>query len=215
MRSLKLDSRCADRADVDTEAPSEHDPSALPPLPELPPEAEAAMAALLAEQRRVRADEDARRRARRQLWLTHHWSDEYDRCAVVAGRHVCRRCLALYPLAFLVAALVATGVVDWPAALDPWLVWVLCIPATVEYLAEKLAGVAYDARRQVVVTLAVAVALGRGLALEFDDRWSPTFWGPVVVFGSIWFLAAASAARRSLFEAALEASRRDAERELR
>ena len=88
----------------------------------------------------------------------------------------------------------------------------LCVPATVEFLAEKLAGVAYDARRQTIVTLAVAVALGRGLALELDGRWSPTFWGPVIVFGTIWFLAAASAARRSLFEAALEASRRDAER---
>ena len=169
------------------------------------------MAALVARQRRARAAEDARATARRRLWLTHHWPDEYDRCAVVAGRHVCRRCLALYPLAFAVLAVLASGVVAWPAALDPWLVWVLCIPATVEFLAEKLGGVAYDARRQVVVTMAVAVALGRGRALELDERWSPTFWGPVAVFGSIWFLAAASAARRALFEAALEASRRDAE----
>ena len=170
------------------------------------------MAALLTEQRRVRAEEDARHDARRHLWLTHHWLDEYHRCAVVAGRHVCRRCLALYPLALAVVAVLASGIVAWPAALDPWLVWVLCVPATVEFLAEKLAGVAYDARRQTIVTLAVAVALGRGLALELDGRWSPTFWGPVIVFGTIWFLAAASAARRSLFEAALEASRRDAER---
>lgn len=212
LRVLKLGRRCADRAVVTIEAPDENDPTAFPALP---PEAEAAMAALLAEQRRARAEEDARRRARRNLWLTHHWPDEYDRCAVVARRHVCRRCLALYPLALLVAAAVATGIVDWPTALDPWLVWVLCIPATIEFLAEKLVGVAYDARRQVVVTLAVAVALGRGLALELDERWSPTFWGPVVVFGSIWFLAAASAARRSLFEAALEASLRDAEQEHR
>lgn len=195
---------------MSTDAEHDHQPSAVA---ELPPEAEARLAALLVEQRTARADDEAQRVARRRLWLTHHWPDEYDRCAVVAGRHVCRRCLALYPVALVITALVASGVVVWPTALDPWLVWVLCIPATVEFLAEKLAGVAHDARRQVVVTLAVAVALGRGLALEFDDRWSPVFWGPVIVFGSIWFLAAASAARARLFEAALQQSLRDAERD--
>lgn len=168
------------------------------------------MEALLADQRRIRAGEDARRVARRRLWLSHHWPDEYDRCTTVAGRPVCRRCLALYPVALAVMTVLAAGVVAWPDALDPWLVWVLCLPATAEFLAEKLTGAAHDPRRQVIVTVAVAVALGRGLALEIDTRWSPTFWGPVVVFGSIWFLAAASAARRAMFEGALEASLRDA-----
>lgn len=26
------------------------------------------------------------------LWLSHHWPGEYDRCAMVARRHICRRC---------------------------------------------------------------------------------------------------------------------------
>ena len=37
------------------------------------------------------------------MWLSHHWPSDYDRCAVVAGRHVCRRCLVLYPLALVAA----------------------------------------------------------------------------------------------------------------
>ena len=31
------------------------------------------------------------------LWLTHHHDDQLDRCAVVAGHHVCRRCLWFWP----------------------------------------------------------------------------------------------------------------------
>ena len=38
------------------------------------------------------------------MWLSHHWPPDYDRCAVVAGLHVCRRCLVLYPLARVVDA---------------------------------------------------------------------------------------------------------------
>ena len=43
------------------------------------------------------------------MWLSHHWPSGYDRCTVIAGRHVCRRCLVLYPVA-LVAG-VAAGLV--------------------------------------------------------------------------------------------------------
>ena len=57
-------------------------------------------------------------------------------------------------------------------------------------MAEKLPGTPYSARRQIVVTALVALAIGRGLAYEIDDRWSWNFWGPVLVFGSTWFAAA-------------------------
>ena len=43
-----------------------------------------------------------RRQGLTPLWLSHHDPGAYDRCVVVAGRHVCRRCLVLYPLAFVV-----------------------------------------------------------------------------------------------------------------
>ena len=39
----------------------------------------------------------------RAMWHAHHWPDEYDRCTMIGGRPVCRRCLTLYPLAVVVA----------------------------------------------------------------------------------------------------------------
>ena len=60
-----------------------------------------------------------------------------------------------------------------------------------------------------MVTALVALAFGRGLAIEIDDRWSWAFWGPVLVFCSIWFAAALHRAQRTMFEQALEASLAD------
>ena len=173
---------------------------------ELPPEAEAKLRALQAKQAARRAAEAADRKARRSLWLTHHWPDEYHRCAVVGGRHVCRRCLTLYPIAIVVAAAGLAGFAPWPDRIDVWMIWLLCIPATVEFLAEKLANVAYHPRRQVIVTALVGLALGRGLSYEIDDRWSWEFWGPVLVFCTIWFVAAVARAQREYFVQALEHS---------
>lgn len=173
---------------------------------ELPPEAEAKLRALQAKQSERRAAEAADRRARRGLWLTHHWPDEYDRCAVVGGRHVCRRCLTLYPIAIAVAIAGLAGFAPWPESIDVWMIWLLCIPATIEFLAEKLLDVLYNPRRQIAVTALVGLALGRGLSYEIDDRWSWEFWGPVLVFCTIWFVAAAVKAQRHYFSNALEHS---------
>ena len=175
-------------------------------IPELPPEAEAELQALMAQQRTRREAEDQARAARKNLWLTHHWPGEYERCAVVGRRHVCRRCLVLYPIALAVAIASLGGLPPWPERLDVWFIWLLCVPATLDFLAEKLLTVPYSPRRQVVVTALVAVAFGRGLAHEIDDRWSGLFWGPVLVFGGIWFAAALFRAQRTTFEQALEAS---------
>lgn len=126
---------------------------------------------------------------------------------MVGETHVCRRCLTLYPIAFVVLALSFAGLSPWPSALDSVMIWVLCIPATVEFVAEKLWGVLYNGRRQILVTALVALALGRGFAHELDERWSLDFWGPVAVFGTIWFLAAVYRARNNMFEQALAGSR--------
>ena len=48
------------------------------------------------------------------MYLSHHWPSDYDRCAVVGGMHICRRCLVLYPVA-LVAGLVV-GIGSWTPA---------------------------------------------------------------------------------------------------
>ena len=172
----------------------------------LPPEAEAELQALIAAQEARRDEEAATARATHTLWLSHHWPDEYERCAVIGRRHVCRRCLVLYPLA--IAAMIASlaGFQPWPERLDAWFIWLLCIPATLDFLAEKLRDVPYDPRRQVVVTALTAVALGRGLAHELDDRWSWLFWGPVLVYGGIWFAAAVVKMQRTMFAEALEQS---------
>ncbi len=140
---------------------------------------------------------DAEDEARRVLWRTHHWPDQYERCAVVAGHRVCRRCLVLYPLALVVAALSAAGIAPWPAHLDTWFVWASAVPATVEFVAEQLGAVAHRPRRQVAVTAVLALGVGRGFAHELAGRWSPVFWGPVAVGCTIWFVAALIGRRRA------------------
>lgn len=128
-------------------------------------------------------------RARREMWLAHHWPDHYERCAVIAGRHVCRRCLVLYPLTIAVAVAAVAGVLLWPRRFDPELTWLLSIPGTLEYVAEQLGLLRYRARRQMIATALTAIPLGRGLSYEFEHRWSWYFWGPLLVFGTIWFTA--------------------------
>ncbi len=143
------------------------------------------------------AAKERNRQAAGRLWLAHHWPDRYhERCVVVAGRPVCRRCAALYPLALLVALAATAGLAPWPPALDPWPIWLLSIPATVAYGAEAVGLIAYRPRWQVGTTLVAAVAFGRGLGYELTDRWHPWFWGPLVVFGSLWFWATVYGAAR-------------------
>ena len=82
------------------------------------------------------------------------------------------------------------GAPPWPEALDLWLIWGLCIPATLEFMAEQLHIIEHSARRQTIATLMLAPAFGRGMAHELDDSWSWEFWGPVLVFCTVWFIAA-------------------------
>lgn len=128
-------------------------------------------------------------KARSQMWHAHHWPDEYHRCTAIAGRPVCRRCLILYPVAIAVGLAAVLGFSLWPAAADPWLIWVLCLPATVDFVLEQTGTVAYSARRQIVTTALLAPALGRGFGYELSQTWSWEFWGPVTTFCTIWFLA--------------------------
>jgi len=128
-------------------------------------------------------------RARRDMWLAHHWPDQYERCFMVVGRHVCRRCLVLYPLTLAVAFAAVGGFLLWPRSLDPELIWLLSIPGTIEYAADQLGVFRYNARRQIAATALTAIPLGRGMSYEFDHRWSWYFWGPLLVFGSVWFAA--------------------------
>lgn len=143
------------------------------------------------------AARETERLAGRNLWLAHHRPEHYgERCVVVSGRPVCRRCLALYPMSFLVAFAAAAGLAPWPASLDPWPIWLLSVPATVAYGAEALGLIAYRPRWQVATTLMAAFAFGRALGYELLDRWHPWFWGPLALFGALWFWATVFAAGR-------------------
>ena len=73
------------------------------------------------------------------------------------------------------------------------MVWILPIPATVDFVLGELSQLKYSPRRQVITTAIMAFAVGRGLHAELIERWSTTFWGPVLVFGSIWFATAVQA----------------------
>ncbi len=146
------------------------------------------------------AAEAADRKARRNMWLAHHWPDHYEeRCVMVGSTPVCRRCASLYPLGLLVAAASAAGFAPWPHAWDPWPIWLLSIPGTVAYVGEATGLFGYNVRWQVATTLLAAMAFGRGLGYELVERWSSQFWGPIAVFGGIWYLATifGNARRRS------------------
>ncbi|MGI9606064.1 MAG: hypothetical protein ACR2P0_08000 [Acidimicrobiales bacterium] len=137
-----------------------------------------------------RASEAEHAEAKRVLWRTHHWPHRYDRCMTIGGRPVCRRCFWFYSISFAVAALGFAGISPWPASWDQTLVWALSIPATVEFVGGEIGWWRYDARRQTIVTAILAPAVGRGMYAELQDQGSWLFWGPVLVFGSTWFIAA-------------------------
>lgn len=156
-----------------------------------------ALARLDAQLARI-GDSERERSARSNMWLTHHWPRDYaERCVKVRGRHVCRRCAALYPLGLAIAIVSALGAAPWPESIDPWPIWILSLPATVAYCAEAAGWIRYNPKVQVATTLIAAVGFGRALGYEFEERWSPEFWGPISVFGGIWFVFTMIAAVRN------------------
>jgi len=129
------------------------------------------------------------------MWLSHHDPESYDRCVVVAGRHVCRRCIVLYPAMLLVAAVQLSGAI--PPGLGVALMWVAPLGVVAEWFGEHLAGLAYSARRQVVTTgvasLSFGVALGRHLRHPFEGAAA----APAIVFTVVCLLAWFVGSRRT------------------
>ena len=122
------------------------------------------------------------------MWLSHHYPEDYDRCVRVGHRHLCRRCVVLYPLAVLVLGIGAALAVD-PAVTAAALV-ILPLPAVVEWTLEHLGVVAYAPARQVAVTIPLAVGLGAGFVRYFEQRTDPWFWTVVLGYGG-WCAAVA------------------------
>ncbi len=123
------------------------------------------------------------------MFLSHHWPSRYDRCAVVGGRHVCRRCLVLYPVA-IVTALVAGAGLTWPTSWDVWLLWLLPIPGVVEFVLDSMGAVRYSATRQIVVSAMLAVAYGRILWRYSHHPADGLVWAVVIVDTSVCLAAA-------------------------
>lgn len=132
---------------------------------------------------------------RAPVWLAHHHAGHHDRCWRAGRTLVCRRCTLLWPLAFAVMAAVSVGT-WWPESADSWLLVLLPLPGVVEFLLEHAGVVRYDARRQLVLTVPVAVAIGRLLARYLDDQGDGLFWGVVWGYAIVMFLATLYGNRR-------------------
>jgi len=130
------------------------------------------------------------------MWLSHHWPDGYDRCAVVAGRHVCRRCLVMYPVAVAVALLWGAFGPWWPRSLDEWLIPLLPLPAVLDFVADNLDPASHSPRRQAVLTAVGAVAAGAGYVRYLDRPTDPLVWGTVLTYGAVCLASSLAGARR-------------------
>ncbi|MFN0025997.1 MAG: hypothetical protein ACKV2O_02260 [Acidimicrobiales bacterium] len=119
------------------------------------------------------------------MLLAHHPVDQRHRCATVAGRDVCRRCLVLYPLMVAAMVAVAAGIgadavpVGWR---EGWL-WLLPLPGAVDYTAEAFGQWTYSARRQVLVTALQGIGGGAGLAWEVQAPATVSFWSAALFYG--------------------------------
>ena len=117
------------------------------------------------------------------MWLSHHDPSGYDRCVLVAGRQVCRRCLVLYPLAFVV--LVVAQVSGWSGSSEALALVALPLPAVIEFVLEHRGVIRYSPVRQMVVTIPLAVALGAGFDRYLDRPGDVLFWSIVVGYTAV------------------------------
>ncbi|MEK7484713.1 MAG: hypothetical protein AABZ60_10335 [Planctomycetota bacterium] len=123
------------------------------------------------------------------FYLSHHYSEESERCLFFAGVYLCRRCLFLYPLTFLVMGLSLGSSWSWPREWDIFLLWWLPVPAVLEFSLDQLRKIAYRPWYQILTTLLLAPALGKGLARYLENQTDVLFWGMVLVHGGICFSA--------------------------
>jgi hypothetical protein len=130
------------------------------------------------------------------MWLSHHFPEDYDRCVRIGRRHVCRRCLALYPLAFAVMIVALATGADLTGIGVTVVMVVLPLPAVIEFVLEHRGVLDYRPRRQVALTIPLAVGLGLGFARYLRHPADVVFWTVVVVYGGIC-LAAALTDRRA------------------
>jgi hypothetical protein len=132
---------------------------------------------------------------RASLWLTHHSAEQHDRCALVGGRLVCRRCLWSYPVA-ITAMLVGFAGVHWPAGWDSVLLWLLPAPAIIEFVAEHLFRLSYQPRRQAALSAIGGLAFGRGLTRYLQNNGDKLFWSVSIAYSLVMAASAIYRYRR-------------------
>lgn len=118
------------------------------------------------------------------LFFSHHYPEEYYRCVRIGKFHFCRRCVFLYPLTFLVLGLSFTTYL-WPVEFDPFLLLLLPIPATIEFSLEQLKKIPYRPKIQILTTLLLAPALGKGLGRYLLNQTDLLFWGMTLFYGGL------------------------------
>jgi hypothetical protein len=131
---------------------------------------------------------------RTPLWLSHHWPEDYHRCSRLGWRHVCRRCLVVYPTLVAVSVLALAGL-RGPGSWEPWVVWLLPLPATVEWCGEHLGRLRYSPRRNVALSAVAAVGVGVAFARYLERPADPLFWAVVLSYGVVCLAAALLGAR--------------------
>jgi hypothetical protein len=122
------------------------------------------------------------------LALSHHWPDQHDRCIKVGERHICRRCAVLYPITIAVLLLGLAGV-RWPITVDHVLLFLLPFPLVVDYVAEHIGAITYNARRQIITTAIAAPALGTAFVRYVAHESDPLFWQVVGIYAATCFVA--------------------------
>ena len=105
---------------------------------------------------------------------------------------MCRRCLVLYPLAYVIGYLAWMGPLDASVRWVPVAMMLLPLPTVIEWCGEHVANWTYSPARQVALTVPAAVALGYGLARYMrvpGDQW---FWVMVMTWGGVCLAAQAA-----------------------
>jgi len=129
------------------------------------------------------------------MWLSHHWPSGYDRCAVIGGRHVCRRCLVLYPLALVTGIAISMGS-WWPSGIDALVLWLFPLPGVIEFVLDNLGTIRYSPVRQMVLSAFGAVAAGVGYVAYLGDHTDPLVWRVVAAYTTVCVLAVVVGTRR-------------------